>query len=159
MASLNPNDYIANLPEDRRLRIEQAVAHERKRRRRFVIFFALLGVVCSLVFVGLNMIAKRGRNLPADGIRAVARIDRAVDGACGVGEKRAHCFRLFLTIEQGEAQPYAAQLDVNVADRWTSRVQPGSLVTIVIDRADRNKVYLDVDAFVLPPPVRPAPAR
>lgn len=157
MAQLDPNDYIANLPEDRRIKIEQALAHERRRRRRFAVVFAAVAVICGLVFVALNAVAKRGRNTPSDGIRAVARIDRAQDGECGVGEKHAHCFRLFLTIDQGAAAAYAAQLDVNVADHWASRVQPGSLVTVVIDRTDRTKVYLDVNAFTLPPPVLPAP--
>lgn len=157
MAQLDPKEYIANLPEDRRIKIEQMLAHERRRRRRFAVFFAALAVICGVVIFALNTIAKRGRNAPSDGIRAVARIDRAQDGDCGVGEKHAHCFRLFLTIDQGAAAAYPAQLDVNVADHWASRVQPGSLVTVVIDRTNRNKVYLDVNAFTLPPPVLPGP--
>ncbi len=158
MAKIDLANYLESLPEERRAKIMEALVHERQRRRRFIVVFVAIFVLAGLLFVGLNIIAKRGRTLPANGIHAVAFIDQAQDGNCVIGEKYAHCYRLFLTVHQRALSPYAAQLDVNVADRWASRIQPGSLVSVVIDRTDNTKVYLDVAAFALPPPLLPSPS-
>jgi len=158
VAKLSSTEYIDSLPEERRAKIVEALAQERRRRRRFAVLFMVIFALCVVAFLGLNVIAKRGRTLPDNGISAVAHIDRAQAGNCGVGEKHAHCYRLFLTIHQPASSPYAAQLDVNIADRWASRIQPGAVVSVVIDPADSAKVYLDVNAFASPPPVLPAPA-
>lgn len=157
MTKINSTDYIESLPEERRAKIMALVAQERKKQCRVLAGILFVFALGGVAFWQLNGIAKRGRTLPANGVRAVAHIDRTQDGHCVVGEQHAHCYRLFFTIHQPTASPYAAHLDVNVADRWASRIQPGALVSVVIDPADSAKVYLDVDAFGSPPPVLPSP--
>lgn len=148
-------DALEALPEERRATVEAAVAEEHRRRRKNLgwalgIFSAVL-VVMFLVF----SLADQGSKGPADGISAIARVDRAPDGRCLVGEKRSHCFGLQLTVFPRDGRSYSAGLDVNVPDRWASRVQPGSFVKVVVDKRDPSKVFLDQDAFAQPAPAAP----
>lgn len=86
------------------------------------------------IAAGLWFTANRGTAERSDGIPAVARVLRADDGSCIVGAKRHHCYRLsFEVLPEGEP-PFLSHLDVNVPDRWASRIQPGSLVWVVRDR-------------------------
>lgn len=112
-------------------------------------------IVPLLMAFVLPYITDRGLANRADGIPAVARIARADDGSCIVGVKHHHCYGLsFEVFPQGEA-PFTSHLDVNVPDRWASRIQPGSFVWIVRSHEDKSQVSLAVDAFAEPPPIDP----
>jgi hypothetical protein len=104
------------------------------------------------IAAGLWFTANRGTAERSDGIPAVARVLRADDGSCIVGAKRHHCYRLsFEVLPEGEP-PFLSHLDVNVPDRWASRIQPGSLVWVVRDRESPRDVSLALEAFAEPPP-------
>jgi hypothetical protein len=146
------------LPEDRRRRVELAVAEERRRRRRALVWSIGIFVLALVLAAVMFALTNRGRNPPADGIPATARVDRAPDGRCPVGERGSHCFGLELTVFPSDGRSYPARVDVLVPDRWAVRIQPGSFVTVVVDPRDPTKVFLDQDAFAEPAPAAPSGA-
>lgn len=124
-----------------------------KAKSRWVIASLVIGF--GLLGVALNAISGSGVAERADGIPAVALVRRAADGSCVVGVKHQHCYRLtFEVLPEGEPM-FVSELDVNVPDRWASRIQPGSYVWVVRDRAAPREVKLALDAFSEPPPVAP----
>lgn len=146
------------LPEDRRIRVELAIAEERRRRRRVLAWSIGIFVLVLVFMAGMFALTNRGRSAPADGIPATARVDRAPDGRCPVGERGSHCFGLELTVFPRDGRSYPARVDVLVPDRWAARIQPGSFVTVVVDPRDPTKVVLDEDAFAEPAPAAPTGA-
>ena len=147
------------LPEDRRRRVELAVAEERRRRRRALVWSIGIFVLALVLAAVMFALTNRGRSAPADGIPATARVDRAPDGRCPVGERGSHCFGLELTVFPSDGRSYPARVDVLVPDRWAVRIQPGSFVTVVVDPRDPTKVFLDQDAFAEPAPAAPSGAK
>ena len=143
------------LPDDRRQRVELAVAAERRRRRRVLALTIGILVVMAAIFTFAS--TQQGR-VPADGIPATERVDRAPDGRCLVGERGSHCFGLELTVFPSDGRSYSAMVDVVVPDRWAVRVQPGSFVKVLVDPSDSTKVFLDQDAFADPAPAPPSGA-
>lgn len=146
------------LPEDRRRRVELAVAEERSRRRKVLAWSLGITVLVLVLMAVLFALTNRGRNPPADGIPATARVDRAPDGRCPIGERGSHCFGLELTVFPSDGRSYPAKLDVLVPDRWAVRIQPGSFVRVVVDPQDPTEVFLDQDAFADPAPAAPSGA-
>lgn len=112
-----------------------------------------VAIVVPLVMGALlSYVSERGIATRADGIPAVARVAHTADGSCIVGIKRHHCYQLtFEVLPEGEP-PFVTRLDVNVADQWASRVQPGSLVWVVRDPKSPREVALAVEAFAEPAP-------
>ena len=104
---------------------------------------------------GLSHVADRGTAERKNGIATVARIARADDGSCTVGIKHHHCYQLTFEVLPEDEPAFVSHLDVNVADRWASRIQPGSLVWVVRDRSAPRDVALAVEAFAEPPPAAP----
>jgi hypothetical protein len=147
------------LPEDRRRRVELAVAEERRRRRGALVWSIGIFVLALVLAAVMFALTNRGRSAPADGIPATARVDRAPDGRCPVGERGSHCFGLELTVYPSDGRSYPARVDVLVPDRWAVRIQPGSFVTVVVDPRDPTKVFLDQDAFAEPAPAAPSGAK
>lgn len=120
---------------------------------RWVIISTVIGF--GVIGLGLNAISGLGVAARAEGIPAVALVRHAADGSCLVGVKRQHCYRLtFEVLPEGEPS-FVTHLDVNVPDRWATRVQAGSYVWIVRDREAPTDVKLAVEAFSEPPPVAP----
>lgn len=118
-------------------------------------WIAVAIVVPIVLGLALSYISERGVATRADGVPAVARIQHTADGSCIVGIKRHHCYALTMEVlPQGESV-FVTKLDVNVADQWASRVQPGSLVWVVRDRESPTRVALAVEAFSEPAPPDP----
>jgi hypothetical protein len=124
---------------------------------------ARLIVVVGLVVAGaLGLLAaswfalRRGTATRADGEPAIARVERAGDGSCIVGGQREHCYRLDLSVLPKAGEGFRTSLDVNVPDRWASRIQPGAYLWVVRDREDPKAVSLAIDAFDEPAP-KPEP--
>ncbi|GHG93290.1 hypothetical protein GCM10012319_55520 [Comamonas sp. KCTC 72670] len=90
-----------------------------------------------------------------DGTPAPARVERAARGSCIACFKSSGCFELTLSVHPPRQAAFTTTLDVNIPNQWTSRVQPASWVTVVVDREDPSKVGLDLDAFELQPPTPP----
>ncbi len=109
------------------------------------------------VFV-LSMFAlRKGTASLADGEPAIARVERAGDGSCLIGGRNEHCYRLEFTVLPKGAPTFRAILDVNVEDRWASRIQPGSYVWVIRNLEKPTEVALALDAFQNPAPT-PAPS-
>lgn len=89
----------------------------------------------------------------ADGTPAVAHILGAGAGDCMVGNRGSYCFGLRMQVYPTGTLPFVTTVDVLVPLAWSSRVQPGNWVYVVIDRTDPTRVSLNVDAFA-----RAAPA-
>lgn len=152
----NDDDALRSLSPDRRERVEGALAEARRGRRSRALWAAVVAV-CAVVLMAVTFtMADRGRAIPSDGVLAVARVERAPDGSCVVGERHSHCYGLELTVFPSDRAPYAAKVDVNVPDRWASRIQPGAFVRVVGDKTEPARVYLDIEAFAAPAPLPPA---
>lgn len=94
----------------------------------------------------------------ADGTSAPAQVRRAGDGSCLIGYKATHCYALTLQVHPPGGAPFVTTLDVNVENRWASRVQPNQWVSVVLLREAPHDVALNLEAFALPPPNPPASA-
>jgi hypothetical protein len=112
--------------------------------------------LCLIVMAAAFYLSSRGSASASDGIPAIARVERSPEGACAIGVKHSHCYRLFLTVYPQNSSSFQAQLDVNVEDRFASRVQPGSYVYVVQDKSTPSSVYLNTDALSEPAPKQPA---
>jgi hypothetical protein len=95
---------------------------------------------------------------PAGSKPATAKVMFAAEGNCAVTDDGASCFKLSLNVYPLEAQMFRTELTANVKNQWTSRVQPGSWITVLVDPQVATKVYLDDPSFSLPAPTPPASA-
>lgn len=132
--------------------MEALEAQRKAKQRRNLLWVAGVFVVVIPLMLLAFAFSDAGTATEQDGTPAVARIDRAADGNCTVGVKRSHCYRLHFTVYPDNEPPFPAQIDVNVEDRWASRIQPGSNVWVIRDKDDPKKVYLNVEAFSKPAP-------
>jgi hypothetical protein len=151
-ASRSAREILEALPEERRERIEASLAEDRRRRRKVLVWSCGLFAIILALMAVLFALADRGRSPPANGLPAIARVDRAPEGRCLIGERGSHCFGLELTVHAKDGTTYPATLDVLVPDRWAARIQPGSYVKVVVDPRDPTKVFLDQAAFAEPAP-------
>lgn len=92
------------------------------------------------------------------GIPTTAQVVRQDSGWCWNGQTET-CVRLALRVYPQGAAAYEATFDANVEQRFLSRVQPGSWITVSVNRTDRSKVMYDEEAMAVasPPPVVPSP--
>jgi hypothetical protein len=123
------------------------------RRGRLWPWVIALGAPLVLV-VSLSAL-RSGSASRADGENAVALIERARDGACWVGGSREHCYRLEFLVFPKARRNFRASVDVNVPDRFASRIEPGSYVWVVRSADDGAEVKLALDAFEDPAPQAP----
>lgn len=116
-----------------------------------VVVWLIVAAVLGLLALSLTLL-RSGTASRSEGRPAVARIERTADGECLVGGQREHCFRLHFTVFPKGSDSFRTSLDVNVPDRWASRVQPGSLVWVVCDPNNPREVALAIEAFEEAPP-------
>lgn len=118
----------------------------------FVGAFAL-----SMMIVGAHLMSEhRHKAAVAAGMPVVAQITRIDPGSCTIGQKGHTCLKLTVRVHPSGRSPYTASLTHDVALQWMSRVQPGSWLTLAVDRSDPTLVYLDEDALAVAPPKPPA---
>ncbi|MGC4067942.1 MAG: hypothetical protein QM784_25485 [Polyangiaceae bacterium] len=135
---------------------DRAPATVKSASARVIIVVGLV-VAGALGLLAVSLFAlRRGTATRADGEPAMARVERAGDGSCIVGGQREHCYRLDLTVLPKAGEKFRTTLDVNVPDRWASRVQPGAYIWVVRDREEPQTVLLALDAFEEPAP-KPEP--
>ena len=112
--------------------------------------------VGALVVVGIaatSFVTARSRAADVEaGAKTLARVARLDEGNCTIGEKGSVCVRLTLELHPAQDDPYVAVLTQLVPTKWLSRVQPGSWLTVSVNRNDRTKVYFDEQSLALPPP-------
>lgn len=82
-----------------------------------------------------------------EGARAVARVTRLEEGFCWFGSEKSECMELTVEVLPQAGSPYEAQFTHDIGLQWMSRVQPGSYVTVAVDRTDPKVVYLNEDAL------------
>jgi len=94
----------------------------------------------------------------AAGKPTVARVQRLDPGDCLVGQRGLECVRLTLELHPTAGAPYVATLERRIAQRWVSRIQPGSWLTVAVDAKDPQQVYFDERTMAVeaPKPVTPS---
>ena len=107
---------------------------------------AWLGVI-ALAVVGLLGYRAFSEHSYAQAVAAgkptVARVQRLDAGDCLVGQRGFECVRLTLEMHPASGSPYVGTLQHQIAQRWLSRIQPGSWLTVAVDAKDPNRVYFD----------------
>ena len=88
----------------------------------------------------------------SEGTPTVAQVKRLDEGDCMVGKKGSSCVRLTLEVHPAKGAPYVASLTRDIELRWMSRVQPGSWLTVAIDRAEPSRVYFDERSLAIAAP-------
>jgi hypothetical protein len=108
----------------------------------------LLGTVPAVIFAFL-----RSGGPPEGSKPAIARVVRASPGSCFRTTGENLCFRLNLEVRQDNGPDFSTEINEAVEPAWSSRVQPGSWIRVLIDPRAPTKVYLDAPSFEVPAPV------
>lgn len=116
-----------------------------------VLLVVVVGFIVWIEHVSNQNVATAGRRRLRAG-RGLARRRRLV------GVSKSHCLGLKLRVHPPGAAAFERTLDVNVKDRWASRVQPGQWVSVILLRDPPGAIGLDLDAFAAPAPQPPASA-
>jgi hypothetical protein len=140
-------------PEERE-RFDRLIVELAKPRRGTWIFVAVFGL--SFLIVGTHLVSQhRNEVAVAAGVPVVAQITRVDPGSCTIGQKGHTCLKLTVRVHPVGRGPYTASLTHDIALQWTSRVQPGSWLTLAVDRADPTRVYFNESALAVAPPTPP----
>ncbi len=91
-----------------------------------------------------------------DGEPVVAKVTRLERGDCLFGQQGNRCLQLELELHPQGRSVYSARVTHDLPLEWTARVQPGSWITVAVDRADPNKVYFDEESLSVEAP-KPLP--
>ena len=108
----------------------------------------LLGGIFTAIFLKEN----RHDAAVAAGQRTTAQVLRMDEGSCVVGDKISDCLRLSLRVYPVGAAPYDAVLEERIQHRFLPRVQPGSWLTVAVNRQDPSQVMFDESAMAIPSP-------
>jgi hypothetical protein len=111
-----------------------------------VVFAAL---TCGGVYVCSSLAAPK--TAPEGSQPAVAHIVRADDPSnCTTPGREWSCFDFTMDVYDTPA-PRSVRVATAVENRWSSRVQPGAWVSVLVD-PKTGQVYLDEKAFAIPAP-------
>lgn len=116
-----------------------------------------LGVAGGAGILGYHLWSERAYEQAAiAGTPTVAQVKRLDEGDCAVGEKGRSCVRLTLEVHPAQGAPYVASLTRDIEQRWMSRVQPGSWLTVAVDPSEPGRVYFDARSMAVeaPAPVK-----
>lgn len=117
----------------------------------------VVGVI-QAVLVILAVYFLSGKNHAASvrtGVSTLAQVKRLDEGFCVFGTEKSECLELTLELHPTNGAPYQAKLTHDIGLEWMSRVQPGSWLTVAVDRADAQKLYFDEDALRVEAPKPP----
>lgn len=95
----------------------------------------------------------------AAGEPVLAQVKRLDDGDCVIGQKGYKCLRLTLQMHPVGKESYTATCTRDIEPQWMSRVQPGSWLTVSVERTDPQRVYFDARSMAVESPQPPASAR
>ena len=118
----------------------------------------VVGVI-QAVLVILAVYFLSGKNHAASvrtGVATLAQVKRLDEGFCVFGTEKSECLELTLELHPTSGAPYVAKLTHDIGLQWMSRVQPGSWLTVAVDRADAQKIYFDEDSMRVEAPKAPA---
>lgn len=116
--------------------------------------YLLIGIpiLVGVLFTAIFLRERRHDAAVAAGQRATARVLRMDDGSCVIGDKISDCLRLSLRVYPAGAAPYDAVLEESIKHRFLPRVQPGSWLTVSVNRQDPSQVMFDESAMAIPSP-------
>jgi len=117
-------------------------------------WYLLIGIPLLLggAFVAVFVSERRHDAAVAAGQRTTAQVLRMDEGSCTIGEKNSDCLRLSLKVHPPGAPPYDAVLEESIKHRFLPRVQPGSWLTVSVNRQDPSQVLFDENAMAIPSP-------
>ena len=117
-------------------------------------WYLLLGIPILLgsIFTAIFVKERRHDAAVAAGQRTTAQVLRMDEGSCVIGDKTSDCLRLSLKVYPAGAAPYDAVLDESIKHRFLPRVQPGSWLTVSVNRQDPSQVMFDENAMAIPSP-------
>jgi hypothetical protein len=125
-----------------------------KPNRKALLFGAVFGFMA--IALGLYVYSELALSSKVrEGERAVARVARLSEGFCLFGSKKSSCIEMELEVFPAGRAPFKTEVTRSLQNTWLSRVQPGSFVTVSLDRSQSSVVYLDEEALELPPPAPP----
>lgn len=117
---------------------------------------ALCTVIASLVGYAVYS-DYRIERAAAEGVPTTARVERMEPGDCLITDKTTRCLRLTVRLHPAAGAVYTAAFTQSIGLEWMSRVQPGSWLTVAVDRADPQRVVLDVRTLQSAPPAPVTP--
>lgn len=151
LADILEKRWHAATDDEARARVVRSV--EQLARPSRAKYFVLLVIAVPLAFLGLYALANvRYAEAVRSGERAVAEVRRLEEGFCWFGTKTSDCIEVHLTVTPRTGPPFDASLTYDLSHRWLSRVQPGSLIYVSIDREEERTVRLDEEALAGPAP-------
>ena len=109
-------------------------------------------ILLAGAFAAIFLRERRHDAAVAAGQHTTAQVLRMDEGSCLVGDKISDCLRLSLRVYPVSAAPYDAVLEENIKHRFLPRVQPGSWLTVSVNRQDRSQVMFDESAMAIPSP-------
>lgn len=117
-------------------------------------------VIMAFVFavVGHQLVTQHQNDAAvANGEAVVAKVRRMDPGHCVVSSKGNKCLQLGLEMHPQGRAVYTTTLTHDIPLEFMSRVQPGSWLTVAVDRADSSKAYFDEASMAVeaPRPVVP----
>jgi len=128
----------------------ELLAAMRAKRRKNVVWLVGAAFLAVGLWVASSRVAARGS--ATDGEPAVARLTAVRDGRCWVGVRHSRCYHLDFEVLPARGAPFPADVDVNIEDRFASRLQVGSRLRVFRDRNDPHKVFVDTQALGQPLP-------
>ncbi len=118
-------------------------------RTKIAVVVGFLGLVSGGVYVCSSLAAPK--TAPEGSVPAVAHIVRADDPSnCTTPGREWSCFAFTMDVYDTPA-PRSVKVSTAVENRWSSRVQPGAWVSVLVD-PKTGQVYLDEKAFAVPAP-------
>ncbi|NOU31165.1 MAG: hypothetical protein HOO96_24965 [Polyangiaceae bacterium] len=118
-------------------------------RTKIAVVIGFLGLVSGGVYVCSTLAAPK--TAPEGSVPAVAHIVRAdAPSTCAAPSRDWSCFDLTFDVYDAPA-PRSVKVSTVVENRWSSRVQPGAWVSVLVD-PKTGEVYLDAKAFAVPAP-------
>jgi hypothetical protein len=118
-------------------------------RTKFAVGVGFLGLLSGVIYV--CDFAAAPHTAPEGSQPAVAHIVRADDpSTCTTPGREWSCFDFTMDVYDTPA-PRSVKVATAVENRWSSRVQPGAWVSVLVD-PKTGQVYLDEKAFAVPAP-------
>ena len=117
-------------------------------------FFAFVGLTLGQYFYSAYQV----KHAVETGTPTVAQVERTAPGNCLVGESRKECLALTVKLYPASGAPYSSSFTQLIPDKWLSRVQPGSWLTVAVDPKNPQKVTFDERTMYVAPPAPPASA-
>ena len=124
---------------------------------------AILAIPLTIIFaisaVGYSFYnAHQIERAVTTGTPTTARIERMAPEENCFQNSKEECLTLTVKLYPASGAPYSSSFTQPIPDKWMSRVQPGSWLTVAVDPKDPQKVTFDERTMYVAPPAPPASA-